>query len=147
MPVPRQPSARYQLSSTGIASWSQLLRYCAVCKYWHESDFPTWDHLQVSLSSWKWHDHKFQHPICFLPMHQSTVALLFCSAVIIFINYAQYKSWDRNLTAKHKRESNYRKVNGVWERKNVRVTFASSSNKIYIRVRVVRKEQELSFYF
>ena len=28
MPVPRQPSAQYQLSSTGIAPWLQLARYC-----------------------------------------------------------------------------------------------------------------------
>ena len=43
MPVPRQPSARYRLSSTSIAPCLQLARYCAVCKYWHESDFSTWE--------------------------------------------------------------------------------------------------------
>ena len=43
MPVPRQPSARYQLPSTGIAPCLQLAWYCAVCKYWHESDFSTWE--------------------------------------------------------------------------------------------------------
>ena len=42
MPVPRQLSARYQLSSTGIAPCLQLAWYSAVCKYWHESDFSTW---------------------------------------------------------------------------------------------------------
>ena len=39
IPVPRQPSACYQLSSTGILPYLQLARYCTVCKYWHESDF------------------------------------------------------------------------------------------------------------
>ena len=42
MPVPLQPSARYQFSSTGIAPCLQLALYCAVFKYWHESDFSTW---------------------------------------------------------------------------------------------------------
>ena len=42
MPVPRQPSAWYQLPSTGIAPCLQLARYCAVCKYCYESDFSTW---------------------------------------------------------------------------------------------------------
>ena len=42
MTVPRQPSAHYQLSGTGIAPCLQLARYCAACKYWHESDFSTW---------------------------------------------------------------------------------------------------------
>ena len=36
-------SARYHLSSTGIAPSLQLGRYSAVCKYWHESDFSTWE--------------------------------------------------------------------------------------------------------
>ena len=40
MPVPRQPSARYQMSSTGIAPCLQLARYTAVCKYWHDPTFP-----------------------------------------------------------------------------------------------------------
>ena len=43
MPVPRQPLASYQLSSTSIAPCLQLARYCSVCKYWHESEFSTWD--------------------------------------------------------------------------------------------------------
>ena len=42
MPVSRQPSSRYQLSSTSIAPCLQLARYYAVCKYWRESDFSTW---------------------------------------------------------------------------------------------------------
>ena len=42
MPVLRQPSARYQLSTTGISPCLQLMQYCAVCEYWHQSDFPTW---------------------------------------------------------------------------------------------------------
>ena len=43
MPVPHQPSTRYQLSSRGIAPCLQLARYYAVSKYWRESDFSTWE--------------------------------------------------------------------------------------------------------
>ena len=44
MSVPRQPSAWYQLSSTCITPCLQLMaQYSVVCKYWHESDFSTWD--------------------------------------------------------------------------------------------------------
>ena len=49
MPVPGQPSTRSQLSSTGIAPCLQLVQYCAVCKYWHESDFSTWELKEVLL--------------------------------------------------------------------------------------------------
>ena len=49
MPVPCQPSARYHLSSTGIAPYLQLARYCVVCKYCHESDFSTWARARDSV--------------------------------------------------------------------------------------------------
>ena len=42
MTVLRQPSARYRLSSIGIAPCLQLAQNCAFCKCWHESDFSTW---------------------------------------------------------------------------------------------------------
>ena len=48
MPVSRQPSNRYQLPSTGIAPCLQLARYCAVCKYWHESDFSIWEWIFIT---------------------------------------------------------------------------------------------------
>ena len=35
----RQPLARYQLSSTGIAPSLQLARYCAICKYYTERKY------------------------------------------------------------------------------------------------------------
>ena len=42
-----RPSARYQLSSTGIPPCLQLERYCAVCQYWHETDFSTWAQVEI----------------------------------------------------------------------------------------------------
>ena len=98
VPVPLQPSARYQLSSTGIFPCLQLARYCAVCKYWHESDFSIWAscrdsfHTEFFVQYWK---HCNLRYACGLNYFTHFDSLITQNHIVDFVNYfgGSYFHW------------------------------------------------------